>query len=385
MENISDFLNDLYRTSILFSILLMLIFAALIFQKKFRQIPSIYWGILSFILVVQYFFFALWEYHKIENFSVFLVIVGSLRALTIPLLYLTFNSHLKKDYLWKMPKLKFFLPAIPLYAILLPILIFTSFKNESFWVSSPLPTYYFLTGQIYIGMAFIYISSKIYLKVKRAPIIGNNPGYKGLIIKNPLIGYLKVMSFFFTVHALLIIFQLISHLVYGAISWKIADEIEQLYWFLLGLLFVYKFISYPASLFQFDLENQAIPREKYQGEMMNVKEAKLIIKKLNDYMLEEKPYLDADYSIGQLSKEVGISSRELSKVLNQYLNQNFHDYINNFRVEEFKRLIQDSENSKFSILAISMDAGFRSKSTFNTAFKKFTGITPSKYSKKVNN
>ncbi len=190
------------------------------------------------------------------------------------------------------------------------------------------------------------------------------------------------MSFMFISHAILILYQLINHLIYGSMSWTIADKLEQYFWLLIGLIFVYKFISYPASLFQFDLENQAIPREKYQGEMMNIKEAKPMIKMLNDYMLEEKPYLDSHYSIIQLSKEVGISSRELSKLLNQYLNQNFHDYINNFRVEEFKRLVQDSENSKFSILSISMDAGFRSKSTFNSAFKKFTGITPSQYSKK---
>ena len=110
-----------------------------------------------------------------------------------------------------------------------------------------------------------------------------------------------------------------------------------------------------------------------------------MIKKINDFMLEEKPFLDSNYSINQLSKEVGISSRELSKLLNQYLSQNFHDYINNFRIEEFKNLVKDAKNSKFSILSISMDAGFRSKSTFNTAFKKFTGITPSQYYKSVNN
>ena len=98
-------------------------------------------------------------------------------------------------------------------------------------------------------------------------------------------------------------------------------------------------------------------------------------------MLEEKPFLNSDYSITQLSKEVGIPSRELSKVVNQYLNQNFSDYINNFRVEEFKRLVQDPENRKFSILSMAMEAGFRSKSTFNTAFKKFTGKTPSEYCK----
>ncbi len=182
MENISDFWSDLYRASILFSILLMLIFVILIFQKKFRKIPAIYWGILSFILVVHFFFFALWEYKIIKNLSVLLVIIGSIRALTIPFLYLTFNSHLKKEYVWNMPKLIFFLPAIPLYAVFLPILMLTSFKKGGFWEHSSLPRYYFLIGQLYIFIAFIYISVKYFLELRMLLNLGVFLGIKGSLL-----------------------------------------------------------------------------------------------------------------------------------------------------------------------------------------------------------
>lgn len=385
LENLDNFLNDLYRASIFFSIFLMLIFFILIFQKKFRKIPAIYWGILSFILVVHYLFFALWEYHVIDNLSKWLVIIASIRILTIPLIFLTFNAHLEKDYVWNMPKLKFFLPAVPVYAIFLPLLLVGSYNDINFWEDSVMPRYYFLIGQFYICIAFFYIFYKIFDEIKNAPQPGEIPGYNRLLKKSPLIGYLKYMGFFFVCHGLLIVYQLISHIVYGVMSWTFADELEQYFWLFLGLIFVFKFISYPVSLFQFDLEKQVIPREKYQGEMMNIEQAQTMIKTINAFMLEEKPYLDSNYTIKQLSKEVNISSRELSKLFNQYLNQNFNDYINNFRVEEFKKLVKDSKNSKFSILSISMDAGFRSKSTFNAAFKKFTGITPSQYYKNINN
>ena len=385
MENIDDFLNDIYRASIFFSIFLMLIFFILIFQKKFRKIPAIYWGILSFILVIHYLFFALWEYKVIENLSKWLVIIASIRILTIPMLFLTFDSHLEKNYVWTKPKLKYFLSVVPVVAILLPILLVSSYNDVNFWEDAVFPRYYFLVGQLYICTAFFYIFYKIFREIKIAPQAGEIPGYHKLLKKSPLIAYLKYMGFFFVCHALLIIYQLINHLIYGVMSWTVADELEQYFWLLLGLIFVFKFISYPVSLFQFDLENQAIPREKYQGEMMSIEQAQKMIKKINDFMLEEKPFLDSNYTINQLSKEVGISSRELSKLLNQYVSQNFHDYINNFRVEEFKKLVKDAKNAKFSILSISMDAGFRSKSTFNTAFKKFTGITPSQYYKSVNN
>lgn len=384
IENVDGFWSDLYRASILFSVLLMLIFVVITFQKKFHRIPAIYWGISSFILVGHFLFFALWEYKIIKNLSVLLVIVGSLRVLVVPLLYLSFNSYLKNSYSWSNQNLKLFLPSVSLYAFFIPILIIASFKNENFWEDSIIPRVYFFSGQLYICLALFHISMKNFLEIKKAPQSSTIPGYGGILKNSPLIGYVKYMSFFFIGHAILILFQLINHLIYGLMSWTLADKLEQYFWLLIGLIFVYKFISYPASLYQFELKNQEIPSEKYQGEMMNLDEAQLMIKKINEYMLEEKPFLYSHYSITQLSTETGIPSRELSKVMNQFLNQNFHDYINNFRVEEFKSLVKNPENQKYSILSLSMDAGFQSKSTFNAAFKKFTGKTPSQYCKNIN-
>ncbi|MFA8436978.1 MAG: helix-turn-helix domain-containing protein, partial [Marinifilaceae bacterium] len=71
-------------------------------------------------------------------------------------------------------------------------------------------------------------------------------------------------------------------------------------------------------------------------------------------------------------------------IINQGHGLNFNDYINQFRVEEFKRLLQDPQFSKETLLAVAFEAGFNSKTTFNTAFKKFTGMTPSEYRRSLN-
>jgi AraC-like DNA-binding protein len=360
----------------------MLVFVVLIMQKKFRQIPAVYWGILSFVLVIHFLVVALYEYAIIEKLSMFLLMIGGIRALVIPLLYLTFNSHINKDYTWNFPKLKFFLPAVPLYVAFIVILILPN-KGDLFWESSPVPRYFFLIAQLYIGVAFFYISKRNFAQVKSATASERNEGYQGIKQNSPLVGYLRFISLVMLLHGILILMQLFNHLIYGAMVWTLIDQMEQFFWLLIGLVFVYKFVSYPVSLYQFELKNQEIPSEKYKGEMLDPEQIKPIIKRLNEYMLEEKPFLDPNYSISQLSQEMEISSRELSKLMNQYLNQNFHDYINNFRIEEFKRLVKDPGNSKFSILSLSMDSGFRSKSTFNTAFKKFTGTTPSRYCKSI--
>jgi len=95
------------------------------------------------------------------------------------------------------------------------------------------------------------------------------------------------------------------------------------------------------------------------------------------YIEIEKPYLNNELTIKEMARNMNMSSYHLSLVINSYFKINFYTFINNYRVEEAKKLLSSELQS--NILNIAFQAGFNSKSTFNEIFKKNTGITPSQY------
>ena len=104
---------------------------------------------------------------------------------------------------------------------------------------------------------------------------------------------------------------------------------------------------------------------------------------LNEVMKTEKPYLNPELTLSGLSEAAKIPPRHLSQLLNEHYQQNFYDFINLHRIQASKKLLLDEEKSKWTILEILYEAGFNSKTTFNLAFKKQTGMTPKLYRKHV--
>ena len=97
------------------------------------------------------------------------------------------------------------------------------------------------------------------------------------------------------------------------------------------------------------------------------------------YMTDEKPYLHPDLSLTDLSRQLHTNPVLLSQLINSGAGRNFNDFVNQYRVEEFKRQVRNSANAHLSFLGLALDCGFNSKATFNRAFKKFTGLSPKEY------
>ena len=115
------------------------------------------------------------------------------------------------------------------------------------------------------------------------------------------------------------------------------------------------------------------------GDVFKANDNKLLFNEISNLVVDNKLYLESDISLAKLGKLIGKSAQLTSSVINQYAKRNFNDFINYYRVQKAKQLLTDEESDKYTISSIAFDTGFSSLSSFNTAFKKFEGITPSAY------
>ena len=102
---------------------------------------------------------------------------------------------------------------------------------------------------------------------------------------------------------------------------------------------------------------------------------------LKVFMEEERPYLDPGLSLRSLAARVQIHPNQLSWLLNNRLQQNFNEFVNSYRIAQFKQLALDPANSHISLLGLAYESGFNSKTVFNTYFKKQEGMTPGAFLK----
>ena len=137
------------------------------------------------------------------------------------------------------------------------------------------------------------------------------------------------------------------------------------------------------EIFSGDMSMTYALKKKYEKSALTNESAELYLKKLQQYMHVEKPYLNSNITLPELARNVSMSVHHLSQVINDKLNQNFFDFINQYRVEEAKKLLLETDKKHLTIVAIGFESGFNSNSSFNAVFKKLTNRTPSQYRKSL--
>lgn len=116
-------------------------------------------------------------------------------------------------------------------------------------------------------------------------------------------------------------------------------------------------------------------------ELLTTQQKNEYTKKLLHTINIDAPYLNPNLTLKSLALQLNIHPNQLSWLINHEFDKKFNDFINNYRVEAFKRISKNPKNSHITLLGLAYDSGFNSKTVFNTAFKKETGMTPMQYLK----
>ncbi len=118
---------------------------------------------------------------------------------------------------------------------------------------------------------------------------------------------------------------------------------------------------------------------KYQKALLSSQHVKHIATRLQEIMSTDKPYLETDLTLAELAASIPTSSHQLSQYFSQHTQQNFYDYINGLRVDAVKATLARPQMADRPLLEIALECGFGSKSSFNSVFRRITGMTPGEY------
>ncbi len=122
---------------------------------------------------------------------------------------------------------------------------------------------------------------------------------------------------------------------------------------------------------------------RYQRSGLGQQEAEALKESLLQVMEADRPWKDSDLTLADLASRLDSTPHKLSEVLNSQVGQTFYDFVNGYRVRDVQRRIEAGEARRLKILALALDSGFASKSTFNEAFKRHTSRTPSDFRQAV--
>ncbi|WP_161634398.1 helix-turn-helix domain-containing protein [Aquimarina pacifica] len=143
-------------------------------------------------------------------------------------------------------------------------------------------------------------------------------------------------------------------------------------------IFILFLLEVKYSLLAKTIENNF---QKYAKSGLTDQYKEQIFSKINEYMDGSQPYLNQSFSLEVMAKDIGVLRTHISRVINEEYKINFREFVNSYRIKESIRLMKEEESNTIS--QIYFEAGFNSKSVFNTVFKKKTGKTPTEYRKSI--
>ena len=288
-----------------------------------------------------------------------------------PLLYLYFRRLVFKHDPKNTLSLLHYIPALLLflyfgYTLGIPMKEYFAKKNHAtlFYV-------YLLmeVAAVTSLITYTFLSYKIVKHIKKT----DNPVVS---LKHKLASYI---TYILIGIGLMIVCWIISIIkIYGLHSYDTLITYKLLWICMTIFLFIVGYFSFTQP----EIIRLPVEKKTAQKDRLRKDEIEKIKQKLNQLIEEEEIYIRSDLSLKLLAKKVETSANNLSWLLNSVYGKTFYEFVNEFRVKAFLSKIKEGEHKKQTILAIAMDSGFNSKSTFNKSFKMIMNDTPSRYIEK---
>lgn len=358
--------------------------AVFLFTKKDNQLANKFLGIAIFAYALDILntFFVYTDFY-ISN-PEYIGYLGGLPFIYSPSIYLYAKTLGKKEKTLRKGDLFHYSPIIVLLVIGMFYISFQSNENKIlilsteaekpiiFWIIGSLIPFY---GTVYIGLAM-----KVAVRLKRE-ILKNYSNVDKL--KVDLVLYLLGGIGFIW------ILELIQYVVTKGLTESNPTIYLSIYITISILIYLIAFIALrqPNIFVEFEedrpTDNITPEIKSYNKSGLADEKANEILEKLEHIMLHEKPFLNNNLKAKDLADLVGTNIHNLSEVINQKIGKTFYDFINSYRINEVKFLIEQDSNNKFNLIHHAFEAGFSSKSSFNSVFKKYEGVTPSEFRKKL--
>lgn len=346
-----------------------------------------------FIFALQMIAFVIWDSHFILKVPHLSMITSPLNFALGPLYFLYVKALTSKDFSLKRKDALHFVPFLVSIIYFIPFYFKSAAYKIQFNLDSDnhFPAFWSRFSVVATIQSSIYIVLTILILVRHERTVKKY--YSSLEKKN--LGWIRANVF-------AMVLTWLSCSFFSFFGWKWADYYSNIVFsacvYALGYYGIRQQFIFNEIREDVETEEpvpavikpEEIISKKYERSGLTEDKAKQLLIQLDKLMAAEKLFLNPELNLQQLADTLSSSSggkqvsiHHVSQVLNQYKQLNFFDYINQLRVEEFKIQLLDPSKQHLSLLGLAFECGFNSKASFNVAFKKYTGTTPSAFRKNL--
>ncbi|SDI16322.1 helix-turn-helix domain-containing protein [Chryseobacterium jejuense] len=375
-----DFLKTIATISVFILFLLILFLLTLKSNKKLSN--QLFAGYLFFTAVDASGIFIsepiISTYPNLEIFRWTLILFN------IPLFYLYVLSLCYEDFRLKRKHLFHIIPFVIITLILVSRIYYTEGIEKKYLLQHHHETSEMIVFQYLIEIQYLMYTIVILMVLKKARnIYLENQSYS----TNLVYKWLFQMTLLFMVVHYFATFKNILRYTDNHQLLIFINSFLEIIALIVTSWFVLKALKYPEFFrgvdtqlqLIHDFNNETLPKTKSENQQNPDENITIQLELLKKYMTEEKPYLDPALTVQNLAAQMNMPSRELSILINSNMNQHFFDFVNKYRIENAMELLTNHSKKDCTVLEILYQVGFNSKSSFNTAFKKHTALTPTEY------